>query len=265
MRSMGFSIGVFDSGLGGLSIYREIRKLLPRTPLVFLADQKNIPYGSKTRKEIRRFTSQGIEFLENKDCQLIVIACNTATTGGIDYYRRKFLRLKFVGVVPPIKLARQQTKNDKIIILSTNFTAKSLYLKNLIRRFANNFQVKSLGCPDLVRVVEQGNIESRSSQRILRKRLDHLILNNYDSLVLGCTHFSFLRSQIKKIYGRRLKIFDPSKAVAKQTQRVWRKIRTGTLSKGSNDRFFTSGPIKEAFRVGSKLLEKKIEFKQTDK
>lgn len=260
MRFMGFSIGVFDSGLGGLSIYREVKKLLPRTPLVFLADQKNLPYGNKTQKEIINFTSRGIEFLENKDCQIIVIACNTATTGGIDYYRRKFPHLKFVGVVPPIKLAARLTKTAKIIILSTNFTAKSDYLKNLIRRFAGACQVENLGCPDLVEIVEKGVSESASCQRPLRKHLDYLILNHYDAIVLGCTHFYFLINDIQKIYGQGLRIFDPSKAVAEQTQRVWRRLLIKAGAEYADDHFFTTGQPREASRVGSKLLKKKIRF-----
>ncbi len=261
---MGHRLGIFDSGVGGLSVYKEVKKRLSNAPVVYLADQKNLPYGNKPQKEIRRLTSRGIKFLENNGCSLVIIACNTATTGSIDYYRRKFPNLKLVGVVPPIKPAAQRSKSKGIVILSTSFTARSRYLKNLIRRFAPNCQVTSLGCPDLVELVEKGNIDSRACQRFLRRHLDYLIPNDYDALVIGCTHFSFLKNEIQKIYGRGLEIFDPGLAVAQQTRKVWLQFEDQSKSADTADQFYTSGSARTTSNIAGQLLGKTIKFQKAN-
>lgn len=262
---MGQNIGVFDSGLGGLSIYREIKKLLPKQKIIYFADHKNSPYGTKTENEIKKMTISAIKFLELKNCGLVVLACNTATTSGIDFYRRKFPHLKFVGVVPPVKPAAKFSRNKKIAILSTTATAKSLYLKNLIVEFASSCQIFNLGCPELVGAVESGTVNSLETLRELRKYLDKLLREGVDVIVLGCTHFPFLMDPIKNISGKEIKVLEPSKSVARQTLRLYQKTQPKTskfVPRG--DEFYTSGNAGRVSWVASRLLKREIVFKNAD-
>lgn len=259
---MGQSIGVFDSGLGGLSVYREIKKLLPNRRIIYFADQKNSPYGTKNQREIKKLTWKSIQFLLDKGCDPIVIACNTATTGGIDFYRQRFPGVSFVGVVPPIKPAAIASKNKKIVILSTTATSKSKYLKDLIKEFASDCKVWNLGCPELVEAVESGEVYGEKTKNVLRNYLDKPLKKGADVVVLGCTHFPFLEGVIKKIAGKNVKILAPSKPVALQVLKISQNY-TRSWSKKGNERneFFTSGIAVEVSVVASKLLKRKIEFK----
>lgn len=262
---MGQNIGVFDSGLGGLSIYQEVKKLMPNQKIIYFADYKNTPYGTKTQRQIRDLTVKAISFLERKNCGLVVLACNTATTGGIDYYRKNFSNLKFVGVVPPIKPAAKISPSKKIVVLSTTATSKSKYLKNLIHEFAADCKVWNFGCPELVEAVESGVVNSDKTKSELRKYLDSPLKDGADVIVLGCTHFPFLTNAIKKISGSKIKIIEPSKSVAGQTLSLYQKTQPKTLNFVPNgNEFYTSGNSMAISEVASKLLKIKINFKSAD-
>jgi glutamate racemase len=259
---MGQNIGVFDSGLGGLSVYRETKKLLPEQKIVYYADSRNAPYGTKNQKEIRKLTTNAIQFLASRRCEIIVIACNTATTGGIGFYRRRFPNSSFVGVVPPIKPAAKASKSKKIVVLSTAATAKSKYLKNLVKEFASGCKVWNFGCPKLVEAVENGTTDDDRTRIILKKYLDKPLKDGADTVVLGCTHFPFLKDVIRKIYGRKIKILDPSKPVAVQTNKLSKNTQrdTSKITRGK-DCFYTSGNAKRLTKVASKLLKRRVGFR----
>lgn len=259
---MGQNIGVFDSGIGGLSVYREIKKLLPNRRIIYLADHKNAPYGTKSQKKIKELTGEAVEFLVLKNCNTIVIACNTATTSGIDFYRRKFPSISFVGVVPPIKPAATASKSRKIIILSTTTTSKSRYLKGLIKEFAYDCEVWNLGCPELVEAVESGLINSLRTKYLLKKYLDKPINDGADAIVLGCTHFPFLRDTLKEIYGNKITIADSSKPVALQVLKLSKnkQPKSSKITK-TKDYFYTSGNATKVSIVAYRLLSQSIIFK----
>jgi len=258
---MGQNIGVFDSGLGGLSVYREIKKLLPRHKIIYFADHKNAPYGTKSQSEIRSLTLAAIRFLLSKKCNPVVIACNTATTGGIEYYRRKFPDISFVGVVPPIKPAAKKGKNKKILILSTPYTSKSAYLKKLIKDYATGCQIFNLGCPEFVELVEKGILVGTEVERIIRKYLEQPVEEGVDVVVLGCTHFPFLKMVIRKVAGKGIKILDPSQPVASQVSSLYiNSMRSHYKNVQTGDEFFTSENTLGASDVASKLLKRKVIF-----
>ncbi|MCL5004276.1 MAG: glutamate racemase [Patescibacteria group bacterium] len=258
---MGQSIGVFDSGLGGLSVYREIKKLLPGQRIIYFADHKNAPYGTRKEKEIRNLTIRAIEFLKQKSCSPVVIACNTATTGGIDFYRRKFPNISFVGVVPPIKPAAIGSKSKKIVILSTTATSKSKYLKRLIKWFARDCKVWNFGCPELVEAVENGTVDREKTKSMLRRYLDKPLKDGADSIVFGCTHFPFLSKVIKEVSGSGIKILEPSKPVATQVRRIYQNDqRSWSKNVKILDKFYTSGNSRTISQVATKLLKRGINF-----
>ena len=150
-------IGIFDSGLGGLSIYKQIRALLPKEDILYYADTANVPYGEKTEKEIRSFTLQSLEKMKEQGCNLIIIACNTATTSGIGYYRQN-IDLPLIGVVPVIKTATQLTNNKKIALLATSKTVDSKYTDELINKFASDCEVTKIACPGWVQAIEDNQV-----------------------------------------------------------------------------------------------------------
>lgn len=256
-------IGIFDSGVGGLTVYQEIKKCLKNNPLVYFSDQKNVPYGLKSQRQIRRLTVDAIKLLKNADSDVVVIACNTATTGGVEYYRKKFPGLPIVGVVPPVKPAARLSKSKKIVILSTTATAQSPYQKRLMRQFAANCQVFNFGCPQLVKLTERGEVKGPKVEAVLKNFLAKPLKKGADVIGLGCTHFPFLKGVIRKIGGNKVKIIDTRHAVAQQVVRIVSRLekltQTMALEVG-RESFYTSGDPKKVSQIASKLLQRKIRF-----
>jgi glutamate racemase len=214
-------IGVLDSGVGGLSIFRALIKSLPDVPVVYLADNKNFPFGQKPVEQVQELTRKMSSFLiKNYNVSLVVIACNTSTVASISFLREHFT-VPFVGVVPVVKPACEQSKTKRVAILSTQLTANSVYQKDLINKYSNGAEVFSVGCSDLVDFVEKGELESQDLYKALKFYIDPLLVKNVDVIALGCTHFVFLREQIKKIVPSNVKILDSTEPVVAQTKRVY--------------------------------------------
>lgn len=206
-------IGIFDSGLGGIGIFKEIKKRLPHEDLLYYADNKHVPYGAKSKQEIQKLTLSALKRMEAFGCSMIVIACNTATTSGIDYYRQK-IKLPLVGVVPVIKTAAALTKNKKIALLATPLTNKNIYIDQLIEKFAADCHINKIACPDWVMAVENQNINNALLNKYLRKITDE------DVIVLGCTHFPLIKNRIQKQIGKKIIIIDSNSAVSRHVRRV---------------------------------------------
>lgn len=206
-------IGIFDSGLGGLGIFKEIKKLLPKESIFYYADNQNIPYGGKSKARIRKLTLKALAKIRNRGCKIIVIACNTATTSGIDYYRRK-MNLSLIGVVPVIKTAAALTKNKKIALLATPLTNKNKYISGLIKKFAKDCRVKKISCPDWVNAIEQNLVTDQLLNKCLKK------ITAEDVVILGCTHFPLIKARIQKLIGRNRQVIDSNAAVARHVKRV---------------------------------------------
>ncbi len=215
-------IGIFDSGIGGLSIWKEIISLLPNENTIYLADSKNAPYGQKTKQEILDLSVKNTDFLLKKGAKIIVVACNTATTNAIDYLRKTYA-VPFIGIEPAIKPAALQSTTKKIGILATKGTLNSELFVNNALNFEDTEIVEQIG-EGLVGLIENGKINSDELNQVLTKHLNKLLEKNIDHLVLGCSHYPFLIPQIKKIIGHSVKIIDSGEAVARQTKTILEKF-----------------------------------------
>jgi len=253
------SIGIFDSGLGGLTIYSAAKKLLPDYHFIYLADQKNCPYGDREDKEIRRLTEKGCKFLVAEKCRLIVIACNTATVSSISYLRKRFKSTKFIGVVPVVKPAVKVSKTGHFVILSTQATSNSEYLKLLIKKYAGEKRVYNLCCSGLAELIESGNTKSEKITLLLKKCLALAIKDKkVDVVATGCTHYPFVKEQIKLVFTGNVRVIDASLPVARQIKRVAEKIGIEKGGKKTRDLFFTTQEKKVFSKNASQLLGLKI-------
>jgi len=212
-------IGIFDSGVGGLSIWKEIVDLLPNENTIYLADSKNAPYGQKSKQSIIDLSVKNTEYLLEKGCKIIVIACNTATTNAIDYLRGRF-DVPFIGIEPAIKPAALQTKTNAIGILATQGTLTSALFHSTSNKFTEGIEVVEQVGEGLVSLIENGEIESKEMEALLYKYLKPMLDKQIDYLVLGCSHYPFLIPQIRKVIGDKITIIDSGQAVAKQTKAV---------------------------------------------
>lgn len=211
-------IGLFDSGIGGTSIWKEIHELMPNEDTIYLADSKNAPYGQKSKEEIIHLSSKNTEFLLNQNCKIIVVACNTATTNAIKELRAKY-SVPFIGIEPAIKPAALHSKTQTIGILATQGTLNSELFHQTAQQFQDTKIIEQIG-HGLVPLIEEGKINSPQIKQLLNNYLQPMIEANIDYLVLGCSHYPYLLPQIKKILPKHIKIIDSGEAVAKQTKNI---------------------------------------------
>ncbi|ESU29504.1 glutamate racemase [Flavobacterium limnosediminis JC2902] len=214
-------IGIFDSGIGGTSIWKEIHQLLPGENTIYLADSKNAPYGQKSKEEIIALSCKNTELLLAQNCKLIVVACNTATTNAIKELRAKY-DVPFIGIEPAIKPAANQSKTATIGILATKGTLNSELFSRAVQTHHYVKIIEQIG-HGLVPLIEEGKIVSAEMTALLEEYLKPMVDANIDYLVLGCTHYPYLIPQIKKIIPDHIQIIDSGQAVAKQTQNVLKK------------------------------------------
>ena len=252
-------IGLFDSGIGGTSIWKEIHQLLPNEDTIYLADSKNAPYGEKSKDEIIHLSCKNTELLLNKNCKLIVVACNTATTNAIKELRAKY-DIPFIGIEPAIKPAALHSATQKIGILATKGTLNSeLFYKN-VEQFQDIQIIEQIGF-GLVELIEKGKINTLEMEHLLSQYLTPMIASNIDYLVLGCSHYPYLIPQIKKIIPSSITIIDSGEAVAKQTKKIIaEKIGFREIPEKSNQQFYTNTNPK----VLADILENKYNVIQND-
>jgi glutamate racemase len=213
-------IGAFDSGVGGLSVVREIVRQLPAHPIVYLADQVHAPYGQRPLAEIRALAEGITRFLLAQGAQVVVIACNTASAAALYPLRAKFPAVPFVGMEPAVKPAAERSRSGHIGVIATATTFQGELFASLLNRFAGDVTVHTQVCPELVPLVEAGELNSERTRSILRGYLSPLLAADIDKLVLGCTHYPFLQPLIEEITGPGVEVIDPAPAVARQTGRV---------------------------------------------
>jgi glutamate racemase len=247
-------IGMFDSGVGGLSIWRAIRKLLPEESLDFLADSGHVPYGEKTTTELEDLTSRITRFLVGLDAKMVVVACNTATVHTIAYLRDQFPAVPFVGVVPVVKTLSRRTKTGTIAVLSTPATSKSPYLAGLIEEFAPRLNVVNVGCDGLENAIEMGEVRNRTTTALLERHLAPVKDSDADVVGLGCTHYPFLRSRIKSMLGPGVTLYDPSRPVARRVRQLLQEYDTFAQNPNPAFRYYTTGDANVFNSVASKLL-----------
>ena len=212
-------IGIFDSGVGGTSIWREIHQLMPNESTIYLADSKYAPYGPKGEKRIQELCIKNTELLLEKDCKIIVVACNTATTNAIDYLRNNY-DIPFIGIEPAIKPAALQTKTNVVGILATKGTLSSSLFHKTSNLHANGIQVIEQIGEGIVPLIENGKTYSEEMRALLQLYLQPMLNANIDHLVLGCTHYPYLIPTLLELLPNNVKIIDSGEAVAKQTKTV---------------------------------------------
>jgi glutamate racemase len=251
-------IGVFDSGIGGTSIWSAIHDLLPNEKTIYLADSKNAPYGQKTKEEIVALSKKNVDLLLEMNCKLIVVACNTATTNAIRELRADY-NIPFVGIEPAIKPAATNSKTQVIGILATKGTLNSELFNKTAEMFQNTTIIEQVG-HGLVQLIEDGNLNSPEMTQLLESYLQPMIDANIDYLVLGCSHYPYLIPQIKKILPDHIQIIDSGEAVARQTQNLLReKVGFSDAQKSAPEFYVNSNPA-----VLNSILENKYPVIQRD-
>jgi glutamate racemase len=235
-------IGLFDSGVGGLSIWREIVAQLPDESIVCFADQTHVPYGPRPMEEIRAFSKAITRFLLGLGCRVIVVACNTASAAALTHLRSTFPEVPFVGMEPAVKPAAQTTRTGKVGVMATPATFQGELFASVVERFANGVQLVNQVCPGLVGQVEAGRLDTPGTEAMLRQYLAPMMAAGVDTIVLACTHYPFLAPAIRRIVGPDVQVIDPAPAIARQVRRVMEQ--RGLLSTGRARRvFYTTGDV----------------------
>lgn len=260
-------IGIFDSGIGGLSIALEIARYLPNERIVYYADTAHVPYGPRNDQEIRELTAHAIEWLYRQGCKVAVVACNTASAFSLDYLREHYGdKFPIVGLVPALKPAVLQTQSKVVAVLATPATFRGKLIKDVMHNFAEpaGVNVLNLSCLDLVPYIEAGLQNTDACYQSLAHVLDPAIAQQADFLVLGCTHYPFLKDAIEHLYGDALTLVDSGIAVARQTAKILFKNKlTAQQSKHDKIRLncYVSGHNAEELKpIINRLIESEIRW-----
>jgi len=257
LQAAEYPIALFDSGVGGLSVLREVRRQLPGENLIYFADQAHVPYGPRPVEEIRTFARGVVHFFLEHSAKAIVIACNAASAASLHCLRGLFPDVPFVGMEPAVKPAAEQTQNGVIGVITTKATYQGELFASVLDRFAANTNVVTQVCPDLVTLVESGELDTPAVYRAAEAYLRPLLAAGIDHLVLGCTHFPFLAPVLAALVGPQVTIIDPSSAVARQVGRVTKKMRNPSVQMGEVT-YFTSGDPAAFRALAERLLGEPI-------
>ncbi len=218
-------IGVFDSGIGGLTILRELQQALPNEQFIYFGDEAYCPYGPRPEHEIRQLALANAQWLIERNVKAIVVACNTASVTAREQLREAFPNIPFVVVVPAIKPAALQTNSRKIILAATARAINDRFTHSLIRDFASDIEVIPIACPGLVDLVEDGILSGPEPEAVIAEYLLPALAGGADMVVLGCTHFPALRQSVESVAGASVKVIDSGAAVARQLKRILRENR----------------------------------------
>lgn len=258
-------IGIMDSGIGGLAIYRALRQQLPNEDFIYFADSRYCPYGSRTNEEIEARVSRVATYLVELDVKAIVIACNTATVRAVSSLRAVH-GVPIFGIEPGIKPASLVSNTRKVLLLATPKTLESNSVARLQESHGVDLEIISQPCPGLVERVEAGDLAGKITHELLHQFLLPVETSNADVVILGCSHFIFLEPLVRSIVGPAIEILEPSRAVALQ---VGRRLEDQLLNAGTfpeaGDKFFTSSAIPETVSaVASQLLGRDVQFIATE-
>ena len=267
-------IGVFDSGLGGLTILKALIKKLPQYDYMYFGDNANAPYGNKSHEEIYQHTEKALDFLFSHKCEIVILACNTASAEAlrkiqVEYLPKKYPDQKVLGVlIPSVEEAVEAFNNKKpsldnkrVGIIATCATVNSKKYQKEIYKLDKQAKVFSIATPLLAPIVEAGKENETKTTEILKDYLEKLKKKNINYLILGCTHYSFLQKQIQKILGKDIKIINTEKAVAEKLKSYLDKHKEikNSLKADSKRVFYTTGDVKTFRKLGEKFLDQKIE------
>lgn len=212
-------IGVFDSGLGGISVLRELVALMPQENFIFYGDSKHAPYGTKALEEVQALTCADAEYLIEQGVKALVVACNTATSAAITILREKYADMPVIGIEPALKPAVLAKANPRVVVMATPMTLREEKFGQLMKKYEEQAEILPLPCPGLVEFVERGELESLELESFLRELFADYLVHPVDCVVLGCTHYPFVRGMIQKVLGADVLIFDGGEGTAKETRR----------------------------------------------
>jgi glutamate racemase len=254
-------IAMFDSGVGGLSILRDVRSMYPNEDILYFGDQGHVPYGPRPLEQIRGFVRGIVRFFLDHNAKIIVIPCNAASAAGLHHARELFPQIPIVGMEPAIKPAAERTQKGVIGVITTKATYQGELFASVVDRFAKDIEVVTQVCPEFVRLVEAGQFDGPEVRSIAGAYLQPLRDAGIDQMVIGCTHFPFLMPVLTDILGPRVEIVDPGPAIARQTGRIISDMRNSDDHSGKVT-YYTSGDINHFLEVARKLVSEPIEDNQ---
>ncbi len=239
-------IGVFDSGIGGITVFNAIRNELPRENLIYFGDSIHLPYGEKSMETIRQLSAGVTDFLLRQQCKMLVIACNTASAAALKFLREQHPQLPIIGMEPAVKPAAEQTQSGVVGVLATTATFQGELFASVVERFAKDVHVLRQPCPGLVQQIEAGKTNDPETETMLRAWVEPMLEKGIDALVLGCTHYPFIRPLLQKIVGDGVRLIDPAPAVARQTRKILeQKNILHTTTATGKLRYFTTEPVND--------------------
>ncbi|MDF2881167.1 MAG: murI [Clostridiaceae bacterium] len=248
-------IGFFDSGVGGLSVLKQAVKLLPNEDYIYFGDSKNAPYGTRSVEEVKKLTFKAVDFLIGKDVKAVVIACNTATSAAIKDLREKYKEIPVVGIEPALKPAVECGRSGKILIMATPMTLAERKFEDLLSNYKDFADIEPLPCAGLVELIENGILEGKELNQYLNAKLAKYKNNDIGAIVLGCTHYPFIKEELSKILDSSVPVVDGSLGTAKQLKRELNKnnMLNDKFSKGSVE-IYNSLEDKKIIELSRKLL-----------
>jgi glutamate racemase len=237
------TIGLFDSGVGGLSVWRVLRQMLPSAPLLYVADQAHVPYGTRPPAEIRQLSEAITRFLLAEGAELVVVACNTATAAALSYLREQFPQVAFVGMEPAIKPAVALSQTGVIGVLATANTFQSQRYASLLARFAQGVRLLEDPCVGLVELIEAGELSTAVTRAHLQQIISPMLAQGADTLILGCTHYPFIQPLLRELVGEQVQIIDPATAVVRQISRLYQPHTNPNqpITHPASQQFYTTG------------------------
>jgi glutamate racemase len=251
-------IGVFDSGVGGLSVWREIVRELPRERTLYLADQAHIPYGPRPADEVRGFAEGITRYLLEAGCKAIVVACHAASAAALKSLREQHPGVAFVGMEPAVKPAALHSKTRVVGVLATPGTLQGRMFALAVERFAAGVTLVNQPCPGLVEQIERGELDSPQTEALLRELLKPILGAGADTLVLACTHYPFVLPLIRRIAGDSLQVLDPAPAVARQVARVLESRGLLASTSAATPEFRTTGDADAFSTAAERLLSLRV-------
>ena len=257
---MDLPIGVFDSGLGGLSVVKQIIDSMPNEDIIYFADNAHVPYGERPLEQIRDFAAEITSFLIEKGAKAVVMACNMSSAVALESARMHFPDVPIIGVIEPgVLAALKSSSGDKIGVLATSGTVKSMAYYNMVKKLSSNYEVFQQACPKFVPIVESGNADSEDAEACACMYVEPLLKNDCKTIILGCTHYPYLKKAIiSACNGEDIKIIDPAEETAKMLYDVLKSGNMQSSKNNANHIFYTSGETKSFSELGSIFLGKEI-------
>ena len=255
---MNKAIGIFDSGIGGLTVFKALKKILPNEQLIYFGDTARIPYGTKSKKLVQQYAVEITAFLLNKNVKMIVIACNTASAMAIDLLEQ-CLDIPIVGVVIPGAAGSvRETNKNRIGVIGTTATINSNAYAKVIKEQNPEIEVFSAACPLLVPIVEEGMLSGEITNLILKSYLEDIIRHEVDTLILGCTHYPLLHNSIRSVVGEGIKLIDSGRETAQAVQKVLLQSKITNSGEKNDDQFYVSDIPQKFEEIGTRFLEEPL-------